>query len=47
MINKAKEIMSSKEAKAVLNVVETVLDVAGKTLCGLCKAVSEAVKKAK
>lgn len=47
MINKAKEIMNSKEAKAVLSVVEVALDVAGKTLCCLCKAISDVVKKAK
>lgn len=47
MIEKAKAVINSKEAKTALAVVGAVLDVAGKALCGLCKAVSEAVKKAK
>jgi hypothetical protein len=47
MIEKAKTIINSKEAKAALDVVGTVLDVAGKTLCCFCKAIADVVKKVK
>lgn len=47
MIDKAKTVINSKEAKAVLNVVGTVLDVAGKTLCCFCRAIADVVKKVK
>lgn len=47
MIEKAKTVINSKEAQTALDVVGTVLDVAGKTLCCFCRAIAEAVKKAK
>lgn len=47
MIEKAKTIINSKEAKAALDVVGTVLDVAGKTLCYFCRTIAEVVKKVK
>ena len=47
MIDKAKAVINSKEAKIVLDAVGTVLDVAGKTLCCFCRAIAEVVKKVK
>mgnify|MGYP003516755405 CR=1 FL=1 len=47
MIDKAKDVINSKEVKTALDVVGTVLDVAGKTLCYFCRAIAEVVKKVK
>ena len=47
MIEKAKTAINSKEAKAALDVVGAVLDVAGKTLCYFCSAIANVVKKVK
>lgn len=47
MIDKAKTVINSKEAKTALDIVGTALDVAGKTLWYFCSAIVDAVKKIK
>jgi hypothetical protein len=47
MINKAKEIIDSKEAQTVISAVGTAAELAGKTLVGFCKIVVDTVKKLK
>lgn len=47
MINKAKEIINSKEAKAVIDVAESTAIIASKAVYSFCKAIVDTVKKFK
>lgn len=47
MINKAKKIINSKEAKAVIDVAESAALIAGKAVYSFCKAIVNTVKKLK
>ena len=47
MINKAKEIIESKEVKTVIGVASAVAELAGKGLVSFCKLVANTVKKLK
>lgn len=47
MINKAKEIIDSKEVQTVVSAVGTAVELAGKSLVGFCKIVADTVKKLK
>lgn len=47
MINKAKEIINSKEAKAVISVAESAVSIASKAVYSFCKSIVDTVKKLK
>lgn len=47
MINKAKEIINSKEAKAVIDVAGSAVTIASNAVYSFCKAIVNTVKKLK
>ena len=47
MINKAKEVINSKEVQTVVSTVGAAAELAGKTLVGFCKLIINSVKKLK
>lgn len=47
MIEKAKEVINSKEAKAVIDIAEAAVLIAGKAVYSFCKSIVNTVKKFK